>query len=160
MILRQGKHTQLVKDQRDDVCDACLHPALRLRSQVPTWASILACTSDPFRSSWRPGLNHTPRMWTGPSLQPKSPDKGMPPLQASNRRASLLSKFILAPAMLVPCDRLLHSLMSKRRDAKTVISSAYAETFAVRGLVKGFPRRAGFLPSFLSLRCRGFKARM
>ena len=35
-----------------------------LRSQVPTWASTSAWTSDQFRSSWRLSLNHTPNMQT------------------------------------------------------------------------------------------------
>ena len=37
-------------------------------SQVSTWESTLACTSHQFRSSWRSGPNHTPRMRTSPSL--------------------------------------------------------------------------------------------
>ena len=42
------------------------------RSQVVTWASPLACTSDQFRSSWRSDPNHIPRMQTGPSLQQRA----------------------------------------------------------------------------------------
>ena len=45
----------------------------RLRSQVPTCASTLVRTSDQFRSSWRPGPNHTLRMHMGPSLPSKHP---------------------------------------------------------------------------------------
>ena len=70
----------------------------RLRSEVPTCASTLARTSDQFRSSWRPGPNHTPRMRMGPSLQRKGPGKRTPPLQTPSRRPSFLSKLILAPA--------------------------------------------------------------
>ena len=67
----------------------------RLRSQVATWASILAWTSDKSRSSWRPGPNHTPMRQTGPSLHQKGPGRGTPPLQAPSRKPSVLSKLIL-----------------------------------------------------------------
>ena len=78
---------------------------IRLRSQVPTWASILACTFDQFCSNWRLSPNRTPSMQTGPLLQRKGPGRVLLPFQAPNRKPSLLSKFILAPD-----NRLLHSL--------------------------------------------------
>ena len=48
---------------------------------------------------------------------------------------------------------------SRRRDTKTVMSSANTETLTVRGPAKGTPRRSGFAHSSLSLRSRGSKAR-
>ena len=97
------------------------------RSQVATQASTLACTSDQLRSSRRSGPNHIPRMRTGPPLQQKSPG-----------RVSLLSRHELQTFTFVKIDlgycyssvfgnRLLHSLMSRQRDTKTVISSANVE---------------------------------
>ena len=91
----------------------------RLRSQVPTSASTLAPTSDHFRSSWRLGPSHTPRMRMDPLLQWKGPGRGMPPLHAPNRKISLLSKLTLALATCLnvrrqrdprKCTRLLGEL--------------------------------------------------
>ena len=91
-------------------------------------------------------------MRTGPSLQRKDPDRGTPHLQTPNCNPSLLSKLILAPAIWTYfATAFFTSFMSKRRDAKTVISSAYADTF----VLKGIPRRAGLAFSSLSLRSRG-----
>ena len=54
----------------------------RLRSQMLTLTSTLACTSDQFRSSWSLGPNHNPRVQIGPSLLRKGPGRETPPLQA------------------------------------------------------------------------------
>ena len=105
----------------------------RLRCQVLTWPSTLASNSDQFRSSWRPGLNNTLRMRTGPSLQWKCPGRGSPPLQAPSYKPSLLSKLILAPAIYL---YLATAFMSRRWDTKTVISSVYADTITESGRVK------------------------
>ena len=70
-----------------------------LRSQVTTFEATLACTSDQFCSSWRPGPNHTARILMGLSLQQKGPDRGTPPLHAPNHKPSLLSKLILSSAI-------------------------------------------------------------
>ena len=129
-------------------------------SQIPTWEFTLACTSDQFRSSWRSDPNHTPRMRTGPPLQRKGPGRVSLPLQAPKRKPSLLSKLTLAPAIrsYTP-TAFFTAFISRRRDTKTVISSANAETLAERGPAKGTLRRAGFVPSSLSLRSKGSKAR-
>ena len=103
----------------------------RLRSQVPTCASTFSRTSNQFYSSWRPGPNHIQRIWTGPSLQQKGPGMGTPPLQAPNRRPSLLSKLILAPATSLYLLTAFTAFMSYRRDTRTVISLAYTETFVL-----------------------------
>ena len=128
-----------------------------LGSQISTWAFTLDCTSDQFRSSWRSGPNHTPRMWTGPSLQRKGPGRVSPPVQALSRKPS---KWTLAPAIRsCPATALFKASMSRWRDKKTVMSSANAENLAVRGPAKGTPQRAEFTPSSLRLRNRGSKAR-
>ena len=132
----------------------------RLRSQVSTRASTLACTSDQFSSSRKLGPNYTLRMQIDSSLLRKGSGRGTPPLQAPSCKHLLLSKVILAPAI---CSYLatafFTAFMSRRRDTKTVISSAYADTFAERQLAKGIPSRAGLASSFLSIRSRDSKAR-
>ena len=129
-----------------------------LRSQVTTCTSTLIRTSNQFRSSWRPVPNHTPRMRTGPSFQ--SPGMGMLPLQVRSHRPSLLPKLILAPATSsYHLTAFFTAFMSDRRDTKTVISSVYAETFALTQPAKRTPRRARFAVSSLTLRRRGSKAR-
>ena len=70
-----------------------------LGSQVPTWASTLASTSDQFCSSWRLGLNHTPWMRVGSSHQRKGPGRVSLPLQAPSCKPLFLSKLTLAPAI-------------------------------------------------------------
>ena len=130
------------------------------RSQVPTRAFTLACTSDQFRSSCRSGPNHTPRMRTGPSLQRKGSGRVSLPVQAPSRKPLLLSKLTFAPAIrLCPVTAFYTASMSRRRDTKTMMSSANAKTLAKRGPAKGTPRRAGFAPSSLSLRSRSSKGR-
>ena len=131
-----------------------------LESQILTWAFTLTCTSDKFRFSWRSSLHRTPRMRTGPSLQRKGPGRVSLPLQAWSRKSSLLSKLTLAPAIRSYSLTAFFTVsISWRRDTKTVISSANAETLAVRWPAKRTPRRTGFVPSSLSLRSRGSKAR-
>ena len=124
----------------------------RLWRQVPICASTLAFTSDQFRSSWRPGPNHIPRMQMGSSLQWKGPGRGTPSFQEPSRWPSLLLTLILASAT---CSYLtivsFTASMSIRWDTKTVISSAYTETFALRQPTKGTPRRAGFALSSQNL---------
>ena len=130
-----------------------------LRSQIPTWASTLACTSDQFRSSWRPGPNHTLRMRTGLSLQRKDLSRRTLPLQAPSRKPSLSSKLILASAIcFYLATAFFAAFMSRRRDTKTVIL-AYVDTFAERGPVKRILRRTGLASSFLNLQSRGYKSR-
>ena len=119
----------------------------RLRSQATTHASTLARTSNQFRSIWRRGPNHTPRMRTGPSLQRRGPGRGTLPLQAPNRKPSLLSKLTLAPATfsyLVTAS--FTATMSRRLDTKTVISSVNVEIFARTLLLSKIPRRARWAP--------------
>ena len=119
-----------------------------LRSQVPSRASILACTFDHFRSSWRSGPNHTPRMPTGLSLQRKGPGRVVLPFQEPNRKPLQTFKGDLGPCYLfVPRKPLLHRCYIQ----KTVILSAYADTFAKRGIAKRMLRRAGLALSSLSL---------
>ena len=99
-------------------------------------------------------------MRTGPSLQRKGPGRVLLPLQAPSRKPSLLSKLTLAPAIRsYSLTAFFTAFISKRRDTNTVISSANAETLAVRGLAKGTPRRPGFVVLSLSLRSRGSTAR-
>ena len=130
-----------------------------LRSQIPTRPSTLACNSDQFRSSWRSGPNHTPRMRTVPSFQRKGPGRVSQPVQALSRKPSLLSKLTLAPAIRsYSATAFFPTSMPYQRDTETVISSANAETLAVRGLAKKILRRAEFVSSTLSLRSRGSKA--
>ena len=131
-----------------------------LRSQATTRTSTLARTSNQFRSSWRPGPNHTPSMRTGPSLQQKGPGRGMLPLQAPNCKPSLLSKLTLAPATFsYLATASFTATMSRHLDTKTVISSANAEIFARTLPLSKIPRRAGRAPLSLSLQTRGSKAR-
>ena len=132
----------------------------RLRSKVPTWASTLACTSDQFHSSWRQGPNHTPRMRTDPSHQRKGPGMGSPPFQAPKRKPSLLLMVILAPAICLHlATALFTAFISRRWDTKTMISSAYADTYTERGAAKSLPRRAVLVFSSLNLRSNGSKIR-
>ena len=99
-------------------------------------------------------------MRTGPSLQRKGPGRVSLPLQAPCRKSSLLSKLTLAPAIRSYSPTAFFTAsIPRRRDTKTVIPSANAETFTVRGPAKGTPRGAGFVPSSLSLQSRGSKAR-
>ena len=127
----------------------------RPRSLVPICVSILANTSYQFRSSWKPGPNHTPRMQTDLSLQRKGPGREMPPLQAPKHRPSLLSKLILAPATSSYLSTAFFTaFMSDRWD-----TSVYAETFALRRPEKGTQRRTGFAAPSLSLRSKGSKVR-
>ena len=124
-----------------------------LESQIPTWAFTLVRTSDQFRSSWRSGPNHTPRMQTGPG-------RVLLPLQAPSRKPSLLSKLTLAPAIRsYSTITSFTAFISRRRDTNTVMSWTNAETLAVRGPAKGIPRRAGLVPSSLSPRRKSFNAR-
>ena len=103
----------------------------RLRSQATTCASTLARTSNQLHSSWRPGPNHTPRMRTGPSFQRKGPCRGTLPLQAPNRKPSLLTKLTLAPATFsYLTNASFTATISRRLDTKTVISSANTEILA------------------------------
>ena len=90
-------------------------------------------------------------MRTGPPLQRKGPGRVSLPLQAPSHRLSLLSKLTLAPAIRsYSPTAFFTAFISRRRDTKTVISSANAETIAVRGPAKGTPCRAGFVPSSLA----------
>ena len=71
------------------------------------------------------------RMWMGPSLKRKGPDRGTLLFQAPNSGPSLLSMFILAPAVYSYLKiAFFTASMSERQDTKTVMSSAYAKTFA------------------------------
>ena len=131
-----------------------------LQNQAPTWASTLARTSNQFRSSWRSGPNHTPRMRTAPSIQQKGPGREPPLLQAPNRKPSLLSKLTLAPATFLYLSTAFFTAnMSRWLDTKTVISSAYMEILAWTLPAKEIPHRAGCVLSSLSLWSRGSKAR-
>ena len=131
-----------------------------LRSQVLTCTSTLTHTSNQFHSSWRSSLNHPLRMQTGSSLQQKGPGKGTPPLQITICRPSLLSKLILAPATLLYLSTIFFTaFMSSQWDAKTVISLAYAKTFALRQPAKEIPGRAGIAIQFVSLQNRSSKTR-
>ena len=77
-------------------------------------------------------------MRTGPSFQRKGPGRGMPTLQLPNCKPSLLSKLILVPAIYSYLTTpFFTALMSSRRDTKTVISSANADTFAERDTAQG-----------------------
>ena len=130
----------MVKDQSEYVYGAHLH-LLRTNAfgaRYPHGHLTWHRTSDQFRFSWSPGPNHTPRIQTAPSHQ----WKGTPLLQSPNHRPLLLPKLILAPAI---CSYLatvfFTAFMSQRLDTKTVISSAYTETFAERESAKGILRR-------------------
>ena len=157
--LKQGKYRQLVKGKMYPVHTSALpFKDKRLRNQVPTCTSTFACIFNQFRSSWRPGSNHTPRMRMGPSLHRKGPGRRAPFLQAPNCRSLLFSKLILAPAICsYQRNHLLHRLFVCL-DTKTVISSAYEDTLAPRQPVKRIPSRSGFASSSLSLWSRGSKA--
>ena len=149
MNLRQVKYRQPVKDQGEEV---------RTPSKPGTHLRFYFGLYYQFRSIWRSGPNHTPRMLTAPSLQRKGPSRGTPPLKVPNCRPSLLSKLILAPA---PSSYLLTAFsttfMFDRQDTKTVIST-YADTFVLTQPTKSTPHRAGFTVPFLSLRSRGEKS--
>ena len=86
--------------------------------------------------------------------------QGSSPLQVPKSRTLLLSKLIMALAIsLYLSTAFFTANMSNWRDAKTVISSAYEDTFALIWLAKGAPRRAGLAYPSLSLRSRASKAR-
>ena len=90
MIPRKGQYRQPVKDQGKMYTahtSALTFKDHRLRNQAPTWASILARTSDQFRSRWRSAPNHTPRMRTGPSLQRKRPSSKHPTANLRSRQS-------------------------------------------------------------------------
>ena len=94
-------------------------------------------------------------MRTDPSLQRKGPGRGTPPLQTLSCR-----QLIFAPATsLYLLTAFLTAFMSDRRDTKTVISSTYAETFALTQPAIRTPHRARFAVPSLSLQSRGSKAR-
>ena len=72
-----------------------------------------------------------------------------------------LSKLILTPAFSsYLTTSFFTAFMFKRWDTKTVISSAYAETFALRKPALGTPRRATFAPSSQICRLKGSKAKI
>ena len=78
----------------------------------------------------------------------------------SSRRPSHLSKLILVPATSsFLLTAFFITFMSDWWDTKTVISSAYAETFALTQPPKRTPRRGGFGVQSLRLQSRGPKAR-
>ena len=130
----------------------------RLQSQVATWTSTLACTSNQFHSNWRSGPNEIPRMQMSLSLQWKGSGRGIPPLQAPNCRPSLLSKLILAPTIcLYLTTAFFTAFMSKWWNTKTVISLVYIDTFVVRGPAEGIPCSTRLASLSLSLWTRGSK---
>ena len=87
----------------------------------------------------------------GPSLQRKGPGRVSLPLQAPSRKPSLLSKLPLASAIRsYSPTAFFTAFISRRRDTEIVLSSANAETLAVRGPAKGTPHRAGFSSSPLA----------
>ena len=132
----------------------------RLRSQVPTCASTLVCTSDQFHSSWRPSPNHTRGCGRVRHSSGRAPGRRTPPPQAPNRKPSLLSKLILVPATSSGLSiAFFTARVSNRWDTKTVISSAYAGTFSLTQPAKETPHRDGLALSLLSLRSRSSKAR-
>ena len=113
-----------------------------LESQIPTWAFILACTSDEHRSSWRSGPNHTPRMGMGPSLQRKGPGRVSLPLQAPSRKPSLLSKLTLAPAIrLYSPTAFFTASISRWRDTNSDVigerGNPYRKTASKRDTAQG-----------------------
>ena len=82
-----------------------------------------------------------------------------PPLQAPSRRPSLLSKLTLALATSsYLLTTVLTTFMSDRQVTKTVISSAYAETFILKQPEKRTPCRAGFAVPSLSVWSSGSQA--
>ena len=87
-------------------------------------------------------------MRTSPSLQRKGPGRVSLPLQAPSCKPSLLSKLTLAPAIRsYSPTAFFTAFISRRRDTKTVIPSANAETLAERGPAKRTSCRAGFVLS-------------
>ena len=121
-----------------------------LRSKATTCDSTLARTSNQFRSSGRPGPNHTP----------ERPWKGDAPPQAPNRKPSVLSKLTFVHATFSYLSTAIFTaIMSRRLDTNTVMSSANAEILARTLPVSKIPRRAGQAPSSLSFRSRGSKAK-
>ena len=135
-----------------------LPPDKSLRSQVPIYVSTLARTSDPFRSRWRLGPNHTSRMRKGSVTSAEGSRQCNATLQAPSHWPSLLSKLILTPATSSYLSTTFFTaFMSARRYTMTVISSTYAKTFALRPPVKGTLLRAWFAAQTLNLCIRGSK---
>ena len=129
-------------------------------ASYPPLGIYLSLYLRPISLTFEAGSKPHPRMRTSPSLQWKSPGRGMPFLPAPNRKPSLLSKLILASAIssyLVTA--FFTAFMFTWRDTKTVISSSNADTFAERWPARGIPRRARISFSSLSLRSKGSKAR-
>ena len=141
--LRQKKYSQSINDQREDVhtlTSALIFKENLLGSQVPTWASTLACTSDQFRSSLR--------------LGPKDADESFTPVEGLSQGITTSPSTELQTFAFVKIDlgssysfvlsnRSLHSLYIQATGYKDRISSANAETLALRGLTKGTLRRTG-----------------
>ena len=162
MALRQRKYSKgLLGRCTRRTLPPCSFRTTAFEARYSPVLLTFARTSDQFRSSWRPGPNHTPSMQIGQSIKRKGPGRGVPPLPAPNLRPFLLSKFILAPTV---CSYLKITLfttsMSKRWDTKTMIWLVYVQTFPHWSPTKGTPRRARFAPLSLCLQSRGSKARI
>ena len=112
-----------------------------LESQVPTWASTLACTSDQFRSSLRSGPNHTPRTRMGPSLQRKGPESVSLTLQAPSYKPSLLLTLTLAPAIhSYSPTAFFRAFISGRWDTKTDIINERGNLYHKRANKRDTPQ--------------------
>ena len=100
-------------------------------------------------------------MRTGPSLKRKGTWKSIATPPSTEPQTFAFVKIDLGSCnLLVLASCLLHSLYIQAAGYKNCdISSANAETLAVRGPAKGTPRRAGFVVLSLSLRSRGSRAR-
>ena len=73
---------------------------------------------------------------------------GTSPLQAPKRSPLFFSKLILTPVIRsYLTTEFFSASISERQETKTVISSAYAETYAMWQPEKWIPRKAGFTPN-------------
>ena len=119
-----------------------------LRCQVPTWTSTLACTLDQFRSSWRPGPNHTRWCrWICHSSSKALAEERHP----SRHLAEILRSY----------QSWFWALLYVRTSQPLSLQPLCLDdgTQRERGPEKGIPRTAGLASSSLSLRSRGSKVR-
>ena len=132
----------------------------RFQSQVPTWPSTLACTSDKFHSSWRPGTNHTPRMRTGTSFQGKSPGRvTSPSCHSTTDLRFYQSDFGSLRSFCTSQPRLLHSLYVQTAVHKDSDIIGVRRDLCCKRASKRNPAQSWTCPSSLSLRSRASKAR-
>ena len=147
MILRQRKYRKTIKDQEEDVHGAHLNPSLlgQPPSNPGTYLSLyFGLYFRPISLQLEAGREPHPG---GFVIQKERPWQGNTTPPGTYPQTLTLIKVDLGPCYLfVHHNRLHTAFMSKRRDTKTTISSAYADTFAERGQQNECRVETGLLP--------------